>query len=513
MPGQLAVMRTLTGRSVAATLVAGLLVAGCSRPADPPTQGVPQRRTEESFSRRANAKPTTRPPSEIAPVWTDAIPSEPEPRPAQPNIPEPVASPPGKSTAAPAKPEGPAGEPSPEQQDRALRAEQLEAARRLVATLPKSDNALYLTALVYREQGDVQQAADYCHKALQLNPRRAEAYGVLGHIALLRGDYPQVVELSRQALAVDPKVPGVAFRLAQALIRLGKIPEAISALEKDLENSPPASQCYRALGECHLQLQQYANAMRYFEKAIEIQPELAEAHYGLATVSARLGQKDKAAEHRQRFKTLATEKQNVGRRQRSEFNPLEITRRSTAHTHTDVARVYRRSGYLWAAEKLWRRAAELDPRNTACRSQLVSIYRQNNKLLEALELCEQIRAAEPDNSLNHLTIGVLSGQLKRTAAATAAFEKVIELAPSRAEGYHALARHYLQTDQELARAQTLATKAVELDPIAPNYFVLGEACDRNGDPQAGLDALQKAVELDPRNATYQRALRKLEGTK
>jgi hypothetical protein len=53
-------------------------------------------------------------------------------------------------------------------------------------------------------------------------------------------------------------------------------------------------------------------------------------------------------------------------------------------------------------------------------------------------------------------------------------------------------------------ARLLAEKAVALEPIAPNYFVLSWACDKNKDTANALSAMKRAIELDPDNPKYKR---------
>ena len=50
----------------------------------------------------------------------------------------------------------------------------------------------------------------------------------------------------------------------------------------------------------------------------------------------------------------------------------------------------------------------------------------------------------------------------------------------------------------------LAEKAVALEEIAANYFILSWAYDRNGNVDGARLALKRATELDPDNLEYKR---------
>ena len=63
---------------------------------------------------------------------------------------------------------------------------------------------------------------------------------------------------------------------------------------------------------------------------------------------------------------------------------------------------------------------------------------------------------------------------------------------------------YLRSNIKLDEARQLAEKAVAVEAIAPNYFVLSLACDRNGDTASSFSAIKRAVELEPGNLQYLR---------
>jgi tetratricopeptide (TPR) repeat protein len=358
---------------------------------------------------------------------------------------------------------------SEEQQDRALRKEQLEVAHSLLAAFPDDTNAAFLIGMAYFEQGNVVDAEKYLEKTLKPQPLRADACDHLGRIALLKGQYDKALMLFRRAIEIDPETPGIHFRIAKALVFLGKLKEAVSELQKDIELFPDAAQSYSLLGETYLQLKEYQKAKDNFEAAIRIKPDYTKAYYGLATACARLRLKDESREAQQKFKQFEAEDQKAGRHWRQVLEPLMVTRRSVAHTHTDIGRVYNAHGYPDKAMQLWKKAANLDPNNIDCRLHLSALYLQNRKPLDALKLYEQITRIDPENGISYFFIGNINAQLSRFDDAEKAYKKVIEVAPKQSEGYHALARLYLQLNRNQPEAKKLAARAIELDPNNMQY--------------------------------------------
>jgi tetratricopeptide (TPR) repeat protein len=358
---------------------------------------------------------------------------------------------------------------SAEGQDRALREEQFGVALGLLMAFPDDTNAAFLVGMAYFEQGNVVEAEKYLEQSLRLKPNRADACDHLGRIALLKGQYDMALTMFNRAMEIDPGTPGIHFRIAKAQAFLGKLKEAVTELQKDIELFPDASQSYGLLGETYLQLQEYQKAKESFEAAIRIKPDYTKAYYGLATACARLRLKEESKEAQQKFKLYEAEDQKAGRHWRQVLEPLMVTRRSVAHTHTDIGRVYNERGYQDRAEQLWQKAAVLDPNNIDCRLYLSGLYLQQNKLTDALGLYEQITQIDPENGVSHFFIGNINARLGRFDDAEKAYKKVIEAAPERSEGYHALARLYLQLNRSLPEAEKLAARAVELDPDNMQY--------------------------------------------
>jgi tetratricopeptide (TPR) repeat protein len=217
---------------------------------------------------------------------------------------------------------------------------------------------------------------------------------------------------------------------------------------------------------------------------------------------AQLGDVAKAEQHRRRFQELKAELQTAGRQVRADYRPLALTRRSFAETHTHVGWVYLSCKQADRAERVWLRAAEVDPTNTSARFQLVMLCQRAQRNEEALRFCEEMVRAEPRNGSHYLGLGNLNQRLKRTATAEQAFRRAVELAPERAESHFALAQFYVQGRTNATMAVALAEKAVTLAPLPPHYYMLSRAHALAGDWAAARAAIAEARKRDPQNAQY-----------
>jgi len=399
---------------------------------------------------------------------------------------------------------------SAEDMEQALRREQIEVVHRLVDDLPASVNARFLLAMAYQEQGNSDEAARHLQQCLGRQPERADVYDQLGLIAQQEGDHEKAVNYFEKARQCDPKMPGISYRLGDAYKALGKSDEAIDALTKNAALFPNAPESFLALGELHLQKQEYEGARQNYEAALARDPNLSKAYYGLATAAARLGQREQASAYQQRFKEVEEKERERARESRAGYDSLKLTCASVAHTHTDVARVLQVNEQMALAEQLWRRAAQLDPDNVACRFHLADHYLRANRLDEALTWYAQVLRRQPDNGVAYFFMGDIYEKQGRKAEAKRAYGKVVEVSPDRPEGFLALGRFLWENEGDLQQARQLVQRAVDLAPIAANYAFLSRVCQKTGDRPAALAAARKATQLAPRSLEYRRLVQQVQ---
>ena len=411
------------------------------------------------------------------------------------------------SRGVPSAPGGQAGAQSSDAalEDRALRLEQLEVARKLYQEYPHSD-AAFLMGLVSNVQGDTDAAIRYWEEDTRLESEavplhdRAEAYSNLGELFKGTGDFAKAEAMLAESLRLKPRLE-TQVALATVYYTQGRMEECLQTLGTG--NLGSYQGCLLR-GQAYQRLGRLENARRDYEASLQLNSKAAEAYYGLAMTCARLGEEAKADEYRRAFEGLKSDRQAMGRQMRAEYDPLLTTRQSLAMTHTEAGKVYLAHARPDMAEKVWLRAAEAEPANPECRFQLVMLYQKARRNQDALRFSLEMIQAEPTNAFHYLGLGNLRVRLRQPAEAEAAFKKATELAPRRAEGYFALAQFYVRTGTNLTEAVRLSQQAVELAPIAPHYGILAEAQAKNGNKPAARRAIEKACELAPENLMYRK---------
>jgi tetratricopeptide (TPR) repeat protein len=391
-----------------------------------------------------------------------------------------------------------------EQKIAALKKEELELAEGFMRDFPDSTYPIILMGNVLKRHGEADEAVKFMRKVLELDSKRPDVYKSLGWIAMQKGLYEQAITNWRKAVEINPKIPEIHNNIALALLGLGKHEEAIKELQRDIQISPRSEFSYFMLGQVYLQQKEYEKARESYEKAIAIRPDYTNAYYGLFTVCTRLKQRDKAQKYMTIFRKLKAEEMKNLKVSNEAFSDLVNMRKGAAETYMYIAQMYRKNGNIQRAEELLKKATILDPENIIYLDKLASLYQINGRVPDALKLYEKISEIEPQNLLCYLNIGILFSRLQKVNDAEKAFLKAIEVSPKNSIGYRELAQLYLRAETKLTEARELAEKAVALEAIAINYFVLSWASDKNGDSLNGLKAIEKALKLEPGNLRYKK---------
>lgn len=391
-----------------------------------------------------------------------------------------------------------------------LRQEAAEVGREVVETLRGGPEPLALRAMIHNRFGRSEEAAKCWQRCLDLDPDYADAHDGLGTIALEAGNNEQAAAHFRKALDVNPSLPGVRAALADALMSLGQMEQAAAVLEEDVRLFPDATGSHFRLGQAYLQQGEPEKAVESFEAALRTDADCTYAYYGLGNACRQLGQTEKSAECLRKFHELKRQDRRAEDQRMETFDDELQVRESVSFFHVAAGSVYSKYSKPRHAEAHWLRAVELIPTDTAARSRLAGLYRQQDRLEEASTLLRQLREIEPDDPVHCLNLGALLTRMKRVEEAEEAFQEARRLAPKRAAPYLALAQLYVQTGRGPAEVRQLAQKAAEVEPTAQNYAFLAVVCEQAGDLAAALGAIQRAVELDSANPEYAQILERIQ---
>ncbi len=397
---------------------------------------------------------------------------------------------------------------------KALRIKEQQLTQRLLSDFPESENPLVLLGDFYQHRGQTDQALKVWQQVLEKNAQRADVYDRMAKVAFATDDYETSIRLWRTALQINPSLPNLNNNLARSLMQLGQYREAQQLLEKEILLSGDNAGNYLLLGAVHLELRQYEDGERCYQKMLELEPNNPHACYGLYQVYSRLKDREKAAAYLKQFQQgksqwRETKKETVVRNLSQPDSEVNFYARCLAKLCSDACRLYQAKDDYQATEWLLKQSIELDPNSVAHRYALMSFHADAGHVQEALDECRIIKRLDPNNISCQLNLGLLAARLGQFEQAEKALHKAITMAPTQAAGYRELAQLYLRAKTKQLEARDLAAQAVKLQPAAPHYFLLGWACDVTGDRARAIEALQRAVALDPNNQAYQQVLQRI----
>ena len=246
-------------------------------------------------------------------------------------------------------------------------------------------------ALAHIAAGRFAEAEALCEARVASDPADAQAWHLLGGIALRGGRLDAAIERCRRTLALAPALAKAHSNLGAALAARGETVEAITALQTAISLDPALVAAYANLGDAYLKIGRTAEAVAILRQGVSRDPQYAMAQLNLGAALARDGQVDEA------------------------IAVLETAVRA----HPEMAQMHVNLGYsrqrnfdYQGALACYRRALELNPRMPDVLVSLGGVYHALGRLDEAVQAYDQSLALRPDypdaahyRSLVHLTRG------------------------------------------------------------------------------------------------------------
>ncbi len=146
----------------------------------------------------------------------------------------------------------------------------------------------------YAEKGQYDQAISEYTKAIELNPRYADAYYNRGNAYHDKGLYDHAIRDYTRATEIDPEHASAYFNRGNIFHDAGQYHIAISDYTKSIEIRPRDAKTYLNRGLAFEENGQYDMAMYDYNMAMELNPKFPEPYYNRGIIYAEKGRHDKA---------------------------------------------------------------------------------------------------------------------------------------------------------------------------------------------------------------------------
>jgi tetratricopeptide (TPR) repeat protein len=165
---------------------------------------------------------------------------------------------------------------------------------------PKNAEALCNLGTSLSDKGMLQEAETAIRKALELKPNDKEIRLNLGIVLSRRRRLREAAQHYRKALEIDPKFVKAHANLASVLTETGEVDQAAEAYRKLLSLEPRDAHAHFELGRLLLGRNELQEAEDHFAAAIKSQPEVPNAYYYMGRALWLRGQASEGIKYFQR---------------------------------------------------------------------------------------------------------------------------------------------------------------------------------------------------------------------
>ena len=394
----------------------------------------------------------------------------------------------------------------------------LSAARRFLASHPSAEANLSVGRAL-KALGETQAASVFFDRALELNPKPAEAWFEKGLILCDSGDWSRAADLFRRAIMDSPTYGAAHLALGEMLLRIGDFDGARNEFDKVLRIDSSAAGAHQGIALINLQEGRFELAAAEFRQALTIRPGYIDAERGLAHALASQHKWSEAAASLRKVaaanpnsseeaSALGTAFANLG----DEAGAMEQFARARELSNREITLLrakgdsnwgisLRNEGKLQEAASAFRRAIEDDPTFCDAHDDLGEVLWMQKDQAGALQEFQSAVRCDPDSALarNNLGSALLYFSHDR-AAAIEQLRAASSLKPGLTIAHLNLGKAFA-AQQEFTAAEAEFDSALALDPTSAaahmNLGLVLAAKDGRLSADAQIE-MEQGIRLDPR---------------
>ena len=280
----------------------------------------------------------------------------------------------------------------------------------------------YQRAYNHLQQGQLEQARSLCRDVVRTDPAHADAWHLLGFIALQRGETVEAIELIGRSVNINPRQPAAYLNLANALLRQGEFARALDSCDRALALRPDYVEARNNKSNALLRLNRPGEALEEIERALQLNPQHATLHNNRGNALRDLGRPEEALASYERAAQLSPADAEIAH--------------NLAWAHGHRGRVLYKLRRMGEALESFQRALELDPAFVEALSGASSALRELRRYAEALEAADRCLSLDPRSleALSNRARVLLA--LQRLQEAAEGFARLLQVAPEGGAQYN-----------------------------------------------------------------------------
>ncbi|MBI5577860.1 MAG: tetratricopeptide repeat protein [Deltaproteobacteria bacterium] len=396
---------------------------------------------------------------------------------------------------------------------------------------PKYAEGYHLLGLIEEKDGNLKGAFGAFSKAIELNPELTAAHVEMGKLLLVSGAPDKAFEKAQAALARQPANSDALMLKGSILMAQKKPRDAAAIFEGLLQKGEKKPETYLLLAMAYSQSENPSQAEKTLAEGIAAYPGYAPLHLGLAQFYSGLKQPDKVKSELQKVIQLepdkAIHKFNLANflweegRQAAAIDLITETVATDAAnegTCEMAARFFISKKQLYEAAKILDKGVEKIPASFKLRILLADVFlNQGNpsKAIETLEKCLSLSKDPGDPGIIQAKTALTRVHLllRQTARAEAYVNQVLEANPKSVEGHLAKGDIYMVKGEGQNAVAEFRTVVGEQPQFIAGYIRLASAHVLNRELDLAVQILQNSLKLDPKSKETLQALSRVYGLK
>jgi len=389
-------------------------------------------------------------------------------------------------------------------------------------TIPSNQlQQMMTTAIEYHRTGQLALAEKLYRQILQMNPRHAQAWQLLGVLAYQLDQCPQAEQLIQRAIALNNTVPEFYANLGNVFKKQEKLDKAIESYTNALELKPDFIEISNELGNLLRAQNRVEEAIACYRKAIDFVPQNSTSvKLEFIDVCGNLGnllqdqeQFDEAIICYEKILKLIPKQEvalnnlgNVYQKQEKLEEAVVYYQKAMAaaphfvEPYCNLGVVLQEQDKFEEAIGYYQKALSLKPDYTAVYTNLAVAWRELEQFEQAFVCYQKALALEPNNIKIYLGLGVLSEKQGNIEQAITYYRQAIALEADSTEAWQSLGIT-LQKQDRIPEAIECYHQVLVVDPdFTGAYNSLGVALQKQGKRQEALACFQKVLEIDPEHA-------------
>jgi tetratricopeptide (TPR) repeat protein len=315
---------------------------------------------------------------------------------------------------------------------------------------PKNQELQLRLVETFLNTGKIDDASKLADSMLKDKPGDVIARTTHARLLAIKGNSAEAITSLRDVIHDAPENAQAHFILGQVLRQTGDLPGAKSELQESakqmsFKHQPENPMVLKALAETYRDSHDYDTAREYAARLQKLNENNPEAHFLNATID--IGAKDYAAAL-------------------DELKEVQKTAPNDPMVHLNTAFAYVGQKKYAEAEREFQTTIKMYPTFDSAWGDYIALMFGTNQPAKALALANQYATANPNRASAHFMNGSALATAKKYDAASAEFQKVLQIDPKSVMGYVRLAQLHQVMGQPDAALDSYQ-KALALQPTSP----------------------------------------------